>query len=51
MEQEITIGEFTLTLDEDDSKNIWIHHSSREGGSFDIKELEKLIRKFYNDNF
>ena len=49
--QEYTIGEFTLSEFPEQPDSLWIHHESREGAAFDIKELEKVIRKFYNDNF
>lgn len=53
-EQEITIGKYRLyyyNFTGTQIKGIHISMEDGEGGVFDSKELEKVIEKFYNDNF
>jgi len=35
----------------DDSKGIWIEDESGEGGDFKTEMVEKVLRKFFDDNF
>lgn len=51
IEGTFTIGEFNISYDKDDENRIWIYHFTGEGGGFNKKEFEKVISKFYNDNF
>lgn len=30
---------------------IWIEQADGEGGAFDVSEVEKVIAKFYEENF
>lgn len=45
---EITIGEFTLRDEGEDE--IWICHENGEESAFSKESLERVLRKFYNDN-
>lgn len=50
----IEIGEFTLhpCIDyPDGSKSVWIEEASGEGGQYPALALEKVIRRFYDENF
>jgi len=44
----ITIGDFRIYKDEG---LLFINHIGGEGGSFSEEELEKVIDKFFYDNF
>lgn len=48
-EDSIKIGKYLLIRQSDDT--LWISCPSGEGGQFDPKKLEKVIDKFYADNF
>ena len=51
---EIQIGKYTLAEWKDDEhlqNAIWIRHESGEASTFDIKDVEEVIHKFYEENF
>lgn len=48
--QQITIGQFNLTKINDSKIHITINNTP-EGGIFNISQLEKYIKNFYNKNF
>ncbi len=48
------IGEFTIKPSHDypdGSKSVWIEQMDGEGGQFPVKDLEKVIKEFYDKNF
>lgn len=50
----ITVGEFTIRPSRDypdGSKSVWIEEASGEGGQFAVGSFEKVIRRFYDENF
>lgn len=50
----VEVGEFTLhpCVDyQDGSKSVWIEEASGEGGQYPTLALEKVLRRFYDDNY
>jgi hypothetical protein len=45
----ITIG--ALTICKQTSGNLWIEQEDGEGSEFSENMLEKVLRKFYDDNY
>lgn len=54
MKNKINIGMFEISISEHNPDKIWIYKTENgegEGGEFDLKEVEGLIKKYYDDNF
>ncbi len=49
MNQEIQIGDYTLTIK--DTETIHICMEDGEGGDFELQEFILMIEEFYRDNF
>ena len=45
------IGEYTIYDSGFNPDSFWIEHESGEGSGFPKKDIEKLIDKYYKDNF
>jgi hypothetical protein len=45
----ITIGHYTIMIRE--NGKVWIQHDDGEAGEFSLEELEKVIEKFFVENF
>lgn len=46
----IDIGDFFMAEATSEGK-VWIGRQDAEGGEFDVKVLEVIIKKFYEENF
>ena len=48
----IVIGDYEISsMISAKEGRVWIEHKSGEGGEFSLEAFEKVIEKFYNDNF
>ncbi len=48
-QKEFTIGDYTLEICL--HNRYWIRHKSGEGMEVGVKELEKMVKDFYEENF
>lgn len=49
-EKHVDIGEFFIAPGISEGR-VWIGRQDGEGGDFKIEDVEKVIRKFYEENF
>lgn len=47
----LKIGEFEIFQSQNCANKIWVCHESGESGQFNKNSLEKMIKKWYGENF